>query len=758
MLVTVETYHNVLDALDKSTIVVADTETNGLEPFNGSRMIGLALYFPELAESYYLPFRHGVGEIEVGNLEGATWATKAKKADNLRWYWQQFKPDYGNLPLEYIKPIADRWVSKRVIMYNALFDLAVLHVDGFPMPDSIEDAMIGVSLIEDWGSIKVEAPFTWTKTDRDKAKCATSQIGKWARDENGVLLKKQQFGNKRLKWICAMLGFERATYGEEELQAECEAFSQRLCDTVPNPPKEHPHKYVNVDEKSQMWMLSPKQVFTYALNDVHLTWELRTWVIGVLAAWDNVTLYNDLQKTLVVAWNMERDGVLLDAKVAAEQIAILSPKIEELEAIFSPVNVGSWQQLLPFLNANLGQEWADRMPSWMTPDEKAGLQLYPDKVLEGTDVDELEKVEGHALVRMVKSYRQLKKTATTYLAKWIASADETNHVHPHFETTGTVTGRWSSSGSFGNAQNIPDRGGYTIKRSLLPNEGNIMFALDYGQLELRLATWVAENILEHGDHEMTKLFTSGEDMHSYVRDRINVRNIVFGNMSNGDILTRLGYNSDDNPEKIAKECRQIAKTMNFGLLYGGTGAMLSRLLKIDRDKADVLCTEWNELFPAFRSTNAYYERLALTPRKRPDNKRIAMYVTQPFSGRHRKYDKLPTWALYKDDDGVTRSYNPQQAEARKAFNFIIQGLGGYIATMSAAAIEGVMFNFQIHDALDGQLPVTGLDKIYEVMYAMTNWDVTPNLTVDLQAGWNWQDMRQVKNVDLWVSSQGREGY
>lgn len=742
------------------SVLVVDTETNGLHPFQGDRLIGISVYFPEANTTYYLPFRHGVGKIDVcDDADELRWSTNARKAANMKWFWERFTHDYDNLPLEWLDEIKATWAEKHLIMYNALFDMAVFHVDGFPEPASFEDVMIGVSLVDQWGDIKIKAPFTWTVTDQKKAKCAAAQVGKWARGEDGELLLKEQYGNKRLKWISAMLGIDRATFGEEELALEAEALSARICAEVPET-KEHPHKYVKVDEKSQMWMLPPQSVFTYAINDVILTYEVCKWVYEVLGGWENMSLYHDLQATLAVAWRMERDGVLLDRAAAEKQIELLEPRITALREAIG-VNPNSPKELLPYLQANLGNDFSERMPEFMTREDRLNLKVYPEAEITSTEADELARVGDHALVRMVLLHRKLSKTVNTYLYRWLQSADDNGRVHPHFETTGAVTGRWSSSGDFGNAQNIPDRGGYTIKTAIIPDPDKIMVAWDYGQLELRLATWIAEVKDGWGNYEMTDLFNSGKDMHAHVRDAIGVRDIVFPNMSDAEIVVRLGYDISEpnHPAIVAKECRQIAKTLNFGLLYSGTGAMVSKLLKIEREPADVLYNEWNLLFPAFRRVNSYYERQALTPRVRPDGRRVAMYVTQPISGKHRKFDKLPTWATYKDDEGKVRSFNPQQAEARKAFNFIVQGLGGYICTMSATKVPDVMLNFQIHDALDGQLEMSRLDKARDVIYAMTNWpEITPNLVVDMQAGHNWQDMRKVNDVDLWISTQGTQGY
>jgi DNA polymerase I-like protein with 3'-5' exonuclease and polymerase domains len=742
-----------------SDVIVVDTETNGLHPFLNDRMIGMSLYFPDHNMSFYLPFRHGEGVIETsGDFDKLSWSTNAKKEHNLVWYWDKYPKNYSNLPLEWMDEIKPEWGNKTLIMYNALFDLAVFYADGFPEPANVEDVMVGVHLVEQWDSVQVDAPFQWTATDAKKAKCASTQVGMWARGDDGQLLKKKQYGNKRLKWITAMLGIERATFGEEELHAEAKAFAKRLCAAVPET-KEHPHKYVAINEKSNMWMLPPQSVFTYAINDVILTWELRKWVLSTLEAWDNLELYYTMQKTLLAAWRMERDGVLLDKVMAKEQIALLTPRIEELGAVIG-ANPNSPKELLPYLNEQLAVDWSDTLPAWFGAEERRDLRLYEGVELTSTDADSLERVGDHALVRMVRVYRKMTKTVRTYLMKWLESADANDRVHPHFETTGTTTGRWSSSGDFGNGQNIPDRGGYTIKRAIIPDPDHLMVAWDYGQLELRLGTWIAEGLRGFGNHEMTDLFLSGADMHAHARDRIGVREIVFGQMTDDEVMLKLGYTTFENKEKIIlNECRQIAKTLNFGLLYSGTGAMVSRLLKVDRSVGDTLYHEWNALFPAFRQVNAYYERQALTPRKRPDGARIGMYVSQPISGRRKKYDKIATWGLYKDDEGVTRSYNPQQAEARKAFNFVVQGLGGYIATVSATHLSHIPLNFQIHDALDGQLNIHALDKAHEVLYAMTNWpDIIPNLVVDMQAGENWQDMKKVVNIDEWVASCGKAGY
>lgn len=816
------------------SIIAFDTETNSLDTYHGKPLISISVYLPEFDTSYNFPFRHGEGEVQdtIEDFDDATWQGKGKKRSYLSYWYNQMKPsiDFQNLSLAWLEDLKAVWAKKDVLYigHNIRFDMHVLDTENFPHPTMVHDTMIALHTIhEDWRGIQFTAPYKYTLKDKTSGLCGKDDVGTWAKETDGTLRTKRQYGNRELKWQAARIGLEGATVGEIGLHKAISNFRQKMVDYIvyhwsdpvneslvlksfaKDMSKEGLHDMalmdkqaakfaakIEISDKANMWMLPSSFVAEYAELDTKLTYGLYLWCMENLKSWNNEQLFLDMSRIhYKFAYQMEINGFKVDVKQAEAEIAKLNPRIQDIEYIISLASVGicwdkpelyecfdeqgcnvaSPKQLLPFLNSGILEVpfSKDLWPNWWPVELTADLEEYEDVELYKTNKVSLEPYGDSAIVRIIREHRRLNKSVNTYLGNWLKARDDKDIVRFNMNADGTSTGRMSSSGDAGNGQNIPDRNGYTIKRAIVPyNDSWRLFALDYGQLELRLAAWIAEGLLGLDPNmSMTNLFIGGHDMHSYVRDMINVRQILFGTMEAKDICLQLGYKPDskeiaDAEGTVSGYCRQAAKTMNFGLLYSGTEVMLSKLLKIDKSAAKLLVTHWRSLFPAFPKAQEYYTKLALTYRSRPLSTDKSMYVTQPISGRHRRIDRYPTWMtfMYK---GIEKGFNPRESEAAKTWNSTVQGLGGYLCTMSGTRFieetgtQHLKPFAQIHDAIDGCVRVDQLSLVQVLGNYMIDWpEIVPALTVDIQGSIDgtWQGMTKIKNFKDWKQSYGKEGY
>lgn len=764
------------------------------------------------------------------------WSGNTKKRAFLKYWYDVFRetrePEYfENLPLSCIDQLKAVWGLPGVtyIFHNFRFDGHILEYNGFPRVWKVEDTMIALHIVEPgWRSTTVKGPYEWTKEDAKAGRCKPEMVGRWARDDKGELLKKPQPGNRGLKWQSAFHGFKDATTGEELLHEAISFLTDELAAFI----VEQPETYLNkppkptktgkvrvlprptideikdklvIDDKAHMWMLPSSKVARYAELDVELTWQLREWCMKIMDAWGNLPLWEDMCNVHYhVAWEMEVNGFKLDRAQAEAEIAKLDPRIKDVEKLLEGIaskwgfkelgldeeededeafRVSSNKELKHFLNSGvLGQEFDKTIfPSWwVIPEEGLELKTYKDAFLTKTDAEELEKYEYHPIIKLVREYRRMKKSSDTYLKKWVKAADYNDIVRFNMNVDGTDTGRMSSGGEAGNGQNIPERKGYTIKRAIKSYGPKWLFwAGDYGQLELRLASWVAETLLGLDPNKtMTNLFLSGEDMHSYVRDMIGIRDILYPNMTDEQIIVKLGYDvgSKEVEERggakaiIDDKCRQIAKTCNFGLTYNGTEYMLQRQIKQPLEDCKIIVTKWKNMFPAFGRAQRYYQEQALTRRPLPGveamDQGLFLYVTQPISNRHRKLHMIPTRVEF-EKDGRKQWFNAREATADKTWNFVVQGLGGYLCTVglynyfAERGKDMVKLFAQIHDAADGFIHIDHLEEAKLIAHHMTNWpQIVPGLTLDMQGSpsGNWQDMKKIVDVDLWIDSKGTLGY
>lgn len=783
---TREEFNLCLADMSDNDIWVVDTETNSLDHYKHKSLISISLYFPEVDRAYNLPFRHGQGQIEVDytdrNNAGTpfhemTWTGKTRKQLYLSYWFKQYSQtiDFENLPIEYMEELKEHWARPGVtaIFHNARFDLHVLEHDGFPRFEAVEDTMILLHTAhEDWGGIDVIAPYTYTKKENPEL------YGQWAVNDDGVLLTRSQMGRRGLKWQAALAGLPGATIGEQGLHIAKRSFKLALAEYIQDnidDPYNDGIRYktdkkrgtseqlsrilakLDIDAKAHMWMLPSSQTAAYAMLDVVLTWGLRKQWLPVIKQWDNLELYKHQNAVAYeLCWRMERNGILLDVEATRQEIEKLDKRILELTDDFHSVMEG----INPFSPVQL----------------KAALNVTYGLSLTSTSKDVLDQHSDLHAIGIVLELRKAKKSKTTYLERWLNARDYQGRIFFRMNADGTVSGRLSSGGgAAGNGQNIPDRKGYTVKNALHPYDDNwVFFAVDYGQLEARIAAWIAEVLLPSQsayavEPTMTNLFEAGEDIHTYTSNMVDVRSVVYPNMTDEEICDKLGYNLDDmkkTPLQVVTEnCRFIGKTMNFGLIYSGGKRMLAKLLKIDEDVAAILVMKWRKLFPAFRMATDYFTKQGTKWRKLPNSTRMGQYITQPFSRRHRKFHRYAD-QKYFWEDGKRQSFNPKEAATRKGFNNIVQGLGGYMC-LDAGLIANRMYDdtmlrffANIHDALDGFVHVDHMHIVKTIIDIMVDWDVRPSLTVDLEGSLDgtWQNMAKVTNFDLWCLSKGVHGY
>ena len=181
-------------------------------------------------------------------------------------------------------------------------------------------------------------------------------------------------------------------------------------------------------------------------------------------------------------------------------------------------------------------------------------------------------------VRDILEIRRVKKSLDKL--KEIGSFLRNGRVYPEFKQIGAVTGRMSSSNP--NVQNIP-----RDMRSLFrAEEGNLFVIADFSQIELRIA---AEYV---GDPGMIRALREGKDMHRYTASLV----------------------LEKPEEEVTKEERQIAKAMNFGLIYGISARGLSEYARssygvdLDVDSADTFRKKFFKFFHHFKEWHDQVKR------------------------------------------------------------------------------------------------------------------------------------------------------
>lgn len=363
-------------------------------------------------------------------------------------------------------------------------------------------------------------------------------------------------------------------------------------------------------------------------------------------------LYETIEKPLVpVLHEMKRIGVRVDTAVLE---TLRERWREELTAIEQSIYKAAGREFSVSSPKQLGAVLFDEL----------GLAAKGMKKTAGgqrsTKESELEKIRDlHPVVGEVLRYRGLQKLLSTYVEAIPPLLGPDGRLHATFLQTGAVTGRMASKDP--NLQNIPNRAdrGREIRSAFVPADGFTLVAIDYSQIELRLAAILS------GDPKLSDIFKSGRDVHR------EVAAAVFG----------------VEPEKVDAEMRRRAKVINFGILYGmGVNALKTQL----GTSISEAHTFYDDYFVTFKTLAEYLESTRGFARKHG--------YTETLFGRRRQFPEMKS----------PLPYVRAQAE-RMAINAPIQGTQADVikkAMVDADAFlraEGIQDDarllLQVHDEL-----------------------------------------------------------
>jgi DNA polymerase-1 len=288
-----------------------------------------------------------------------------------------------------------------------------------------------------------------------------------------------------------------------------------------------------------------------------------------------------------------------------------------------------------------------------------------------TDVKVLENLSlTHALPALILNYRNLAKLKSTYVDK-LASLRHpaTGRVHTSFNQCGTATGRLSSSNP--NLQNIPIRTeeGRRIRSAFIAAEGCTLLAADYSQIDLRVLAHYCE------DRELIAAFRAGQDIH-----RRTAAEIFFVA-----------------PELVTSEMRRVAKTINFGIVYGMSSFGLASQLHLSRKEAQTFIDRYFAHFSGIKDFMT-----AIVQQAKQEG-----YVTT-LLGRRRPLAEI------NSSNRIQREF----AE-RTAINTPIQGTAADIIKLAMLQVQSELLQrrlrsrmlLQIHDELVLEVPESELSTV-----------------------------------------------
>ena len=363
-------------------------------------------------------------------------------------------------------------------------------------------------------------------------------------------------------------------------------------------------------------------------------------------------LFNEMELPLIpILSEMELRGIHLDTNQLYDYSKELSSQISNLEKeIFSIVghefNIASTKQLQEVLFTERGLK-----PSKKT---KTGYS---------TDTSVLEELSVFDPVpKKILEYRELSKLLSTYVEALPKLTDEDSLIHTTFVQTGTATGRLSCKDP--NLQNIPVRSeqGRRIRSAFTSKPGTVFISADYSQIELVVMAHLSK------DPNMCKAFTEGTDVHK----------------ATASLIYKVPQ------EEVTADMRRLAKTINFGVIYGMSAFRLSNELGISRTQAQEFITSY---FTEYAS--------------------IQRFISETIQEAHEKCRVSTIFGRSRFIPTINNANkNDQAAAERIAVNTPIQGSAADIVKMAMLKVNtalrknptGAKMLLQVHDELIFECP------------------------------------------------------
>lgn len=376
-------------------------------------------------------------------------------------------------------------------------------------------------------------------------------------------------------------------------------------------------------------------------------------------------IYSDLELPLsYILKQMEECGILLDSAKLRQYETDLSKEILRLESdIYNlcghPFNISSPKQLQEVLFNERKLDPVKKTKSGYSTDSEV--------------LETLSFTTEDPLPAMILRYRALTKLLSTYVVTLPSLADENGRLHTTFVQTGTATGRLSSKNP--NLQNIPIRTeeGRRIRDAFVAKDGCVLVSADYSQIELAVMASLS------GDRALCEAFVNGEDVH------IKTASLIFSEF----------------PEMVTPSQRRIAKTINFGVIYGMSAFRLSQELKIPRKDAQSFIDKY---FETYSGVSAFINKVC-------EQASVNLYVKTKLGHiRH-----IPEMA--------SSNKTIKNAAQRVAVNTVIQGTAAEIVKLAMLEVYKSLREknlkarmlLQVHDEIILEVPENEKETVIQLL-------------------------------------------
>lgn len=430
----------------------------------------------------------------------------------------------------------------------------------------------------------------------------------------------------------------------------------------------------------------------YAAEDAYITLKLYNLFLQKLELQNAAELIDEADEIempfLQTLLEMEESGIAVDTafleKFLDEVKESLNSLTKEIYALAGgEFNINSTKQLGVILFETLGLPVGKKTKTGYSTDEKVLSSL----------------IDAHPIIPKLLEYREVYKLYSTYIEPLLklARESESSRIYTSFVQTGTATGRLSSKNP--NLQNIPTRTplGAKIRQAFVAPKGKKLIGIDYSQIELRLLAHFSQ------DPVLVDAFNNGKDIH------LQTAIVLFG-------------------EEEAVKKRNIAKTVNFGLLYGMGQKKLSDTLGITTKEAKEIIEKYFASFPTVRT---YFRSIV-------DGSKHNGYI-ETLLHRRRYFDYENATPMFK------------AAYERESVNSVFQGSASDLIKLAMNKIAKTIKKenlrarllLQIHDELIFEVDEDVANELGKKFQTMMEeiYELHIPLKASLNIGDNWSELK-----------------
>lgn len=453
-------------------------------------------------------------------------------------------------------------------------------------------------------------------------------------------------------------------------------------------------KYDDITDNAKKTLLDVplQEVVEYACEDADITFRLYECFLPLIESHNLKDLFFNIEMPLVeVLADMEFDGVYIS-----------SEKMEKLSSQYTKLLNETKDKI--FKEAN--EEFNLQSPKQLEYILFTKMKIKPTKKTKtgySTDEEVLRDLsKENKIAEYMLTYRKYSKLKNTYLDVFPTLVHKkTNRIHASFNQTVTATGRLSSSDP--NLQNIPARGteGKEIRNTFIAEDGNVLIAADYSQIELRLLAHFSK------DSALVEAFNNNDDIHRKTAMKI--------------------YSVSK--EHVTASMRNIAKIINFSIIYGKTAFGLSKELDIKRKEAEDFIKGY---FETYSRVKPFCEEVVQKVKEEG--------IVKTMFGRSRDFSKT-----INSSNSMVRN----EAE-RMALNTLIQGSAADMIKIAMILInrefkkhfKTAKIVMQVHDELVVEVANEEADSAMKVMKDIMENSVKANvpILVEINKGNSWGEI------------------